>query len=254
VNSYVLDSRVAYLGGVNISARVADWEDAHLRLEGTIAEAAHTSFEHVWAGRYSHGASRLNRRRLLSRQSSFILDGFPTPGFSPMKGAHLRLFSRARRRIWIAHAYLIPDRRTIRLLRKAARRGVDVRVLAPARSDIQATDWALRHVLGRLLRAGVQVRHLGQPMMHTKAVAGDDHHLIVGSANLNRTSFFRNLEIAVWTRDGRIVKPMVERLNMLWDAAVPYTPDEHRRRRRWHRLLGWLAYRLQIWLRSDQAW
>jgi cardiolipin synthase len=250
----VVDERVAYLGGINISARLEDWEDAHVRLEGPIARQARVSFEKVWAGQFPHITFRRGKRRPLHSQRSLILDGFPAPHFSPIKRAHLHLFSRARRRIRIAHAYLIPDHKTIRTLRKAVRRGVDVNVLVPAHSDVSLADWALRHVMGRLLRAGVQVRCQREPMLHAKTSIADDRYVIVGSANLNRTSFFRNLEIALWSRDERIIEPAAERFDLLWDKALPYTLADVQRRGRPRRFLSWLAYRLQFWLPTDQAW
>ncbi len=250
----VIDRRVAYLGGINIGARLMDWEDAQVRLEGPIVRRTHVSFEWVWARRYRRVTFRRADRDAFHNRRNRILDGFPEPAFSPIKKAHLHLFSRARRRIRIAHAYLIPDRKIIRALGKAVRRGVDVDVLVPAQSDVRAVDWAQGHVLGRLLRVGVQVRCLREPMMHTKAALADSHYAIVGSANLNRHSFFRNLEIALWSRDERIVAPLADRFEMLWGRAVPYTLADERRRSRWRRLLSWLAYRLQFWLSAGQAW
>jgi cardiolipin synthase len=250
----VLDDRVTYLGGINIAARLADWEDAHLRLEGPIAHSARASFEKVWADRYRFTLLGRARRRSLHTHRSLILDGFPAPHSSPMKRAHLHMFARARRRIRIAHAYLIPDRKMIRSLRRAVRRGVDVDVLVPSYSDVSAADWALRHVLGRLLRGGAQVRCLHRPMMHTKAVLADDRYAIVGSANLNRTSLFRNLEVAIWSRDERIVKPLAGRFEQLWQNATPYTLADEQRRSHGKRLISWLAYRLQYLLPTDQSW
>ncbi|MBN1489869.1 MAG: phosphatidylserine/phosphatidylglycerophosphate/cardiolipin synthase family protein [Phycisphaerae bacterium] len=250
----VVDDRVAYLGGINISAELADWEDAHVRLEGRIARSARLSFERVWTRRYPRVSLQRTRRHWLHQHRSLILDGFPMPDFSPVKRTHLHLFSRARRRIRIAHAYFIPDRRIIRELGKAVRRGVDVDVLVPAHSDVRFADLARRHVLGRLLRAGVRVRRLAKPMLHTKAALADEHYAIVGSANLNRTSFFRNLEIALWSRDARVVRPLAERFDRLWEVATPYTLADHRRRDRWRQFLSWAASRLQFWLPTDQAW
>lgn len=250
----VVDARVAYLGGINISASLAHWEDAHVRVEGRLATQARDSFEKVWGGRYPRVALRRSGRRALHAHRSVILDGFPAPHFSPLKRAHMHLFQRARQRIRIAHAYFIPDRRILRTLRKAVRRGADVDVLVPAHSDVTAIDWAMRYALGRLLRGGARVRFLPEPIMHTKAVVADDRYAIVGSANLNRTSFFRTLEIVLWTHDEGVVQPLVNRFEMLWARATPYTVADDRRRPWWRRLLSWLAYRVQFWFPADQAW
>lgn len=250
----VVDQRIVYLGGINISARLADWEDAQVRLEGRVARWAHGSFERVWHGRYPRVALRRGRRHSLHRYRTVLLDGFPAPRFSRIKQAHLHLFSRARKRIRIVHAYFVPDRRIIRALRKAVRRGVDVRIIVPAGSDVSMADWARQHVLARLLRVGVSVRRLTQPMLHTKAAVADERYLLVGSANLNRNSFFRNLEIAAWSHDARLIEPVVERFDVLWEKASSCPPDEPRRMTLWRRLRAWAAYRLQFLLRADASW
>jgi len=250
----VVDDRVAWLGGINVASRLADSEDAQIRMEGRIARAVRISFERVWAQHYRGIVLRRPPRGAPQRQRYLILDGFPVPNYSPIKRAHLHLFSRARRRVRILHAYFVPDRKTIRVLRRAVRRGAAVQVIVPLRSDVGAVDWALAHVLGRLLRSQVEVRMHAEPMLHSKVCVTDDRYAIIGSANLNRTSLFRNLEIALWTRDERVVRPLVDRFEYLWERARPYTLDEHRRRGRARRFLSWLAYRLLFWLPANQTW
>lgn len=250
----VIDNRIAYLGGINIAAYLLDWEDAHVRLEGRLARWARASFDLVWRGHFPRLALRRGRERMLYKYRTLLLDGFPAPNFSQIKQAHLHLFSRAREQIRIAHAYFIPDRKVIRSLRRAIRRGVDVQVLVPQSSDVSMADWALGHVLARLLRVGVQVRLLTAPMMHTKAVTADDRYLLLGSANLNRNSFFRNLEIVCWSSEARLVDPVNARFDQLWEQACPYTLAHHSRRALWKRFRSWMAYRLQFLMPANQAW
>jgi cardiolipin synthase len=231
-----------------------DWEDAHVRLEGRLARFARNSFEKVWHGSYPRVSLGSGRHQSLHRYRTLLLDGFPSPQFSRIKRAYLHLFSRARRRIRIIHAYLIPDRKVIRALKRAVRRGVDVEVIVPATSDVRAADWARAHVLARLLQHGIAVRRLAEPMLHTKAALADDRYVIVGSANLNRNSFFRNLEIVAWSHDMRLIEPIRLRFDMLWDKAVPYTLADHLRQSLWRRVQAWAAFRLQFLLPADQAW
>lgn len=250
----VIDEDVAYLGGINISNELAGWEDAHVRIKGRIVQDARKSFETVWNKRYRRLTRHRATRKLLGRAHTIILDGFPAPNLSPIKRAHLHLFGQARRRIRIAHAYLIPDRKLIRVLRRAVRRGVDVHVLVPTHSDVSSVDWARRHVLGKLLRSGVHIRRHSKPLLHSKTAVSDESCAIVGSANLNRASYFRNLEIALWSRDSRIVEPLAERFDLLWESAEPYTLAQHQRRGWFRRFLSSIVYRLQFLLPVDQAW
>ena len=69
--------------------------------------------------------------------------------------AYLHYLQRAQRRVFIANSYFVPDRRILRALARAARRGVDVRIIVPGQSDVDIVRHASRAVWGRLLRAAV---------------------------------------------------------------------------------------------------
>jgi cardiolipin synthase A/B len=83
------------------------------------------------------------------------------------------------------------------VLRLAARRGVDVRVITPRRSNQRFADWVRGCYLRDLQAAGARIELFERRMLHAKAVVVDDHLAIVGSANLDMRSLFTNHEICV---------------------------------------------------------
>ncbi|MBI5449884.1 MAG: hypothetical protein HY940_00850 [Gammaproteobacteria bacterium] len=100
----------------------------------------------------------------------------------------------AERRIWLMTAYFVPSRRTLRALRQAAQRGVDVRLLLPGPvSDHPAIAHAGRRFYSPLLRAGVRVFEYQPRFMHAKAVICDDW-VSIGSSNFDRWNLHWNLE------------------------------------------------------------
>ncbi len=102
----------------------------------------------------------------------------------------------ARQRIWITNAYVVPRGSFLRALGAAARRGVDVRLLAPAHCDIPFMPW-IAAIYGDALRAhGVRVFAYLPRMLHAKTMLLDDLAL-VGSHNLNSRSFLHDLEAEV---------------------------------------------------------
>jgi phosphatidylserine/phosphatidylglycerophosphate/cardiolipin synthase-like enzyme len=91
-------------------------------------------------------------------------------------------------------AYFVPSRRFRKALRRAARRGVDVRLLLPgARTDHPWVRQAARRFYGKMLRNGVQIFEYQPRMLHAKMTLCDDW-LSLGSSNLDRWSFRWNLE------------------------------------------------------------
>ena len=91
-------------------------------------------------------------------------------------------------------AYFVPSRRFRKALRRAARRGVDVRLLMPGpRTDHPWVRQAARRFYGRMLRNGVQIFEYQPQMLHAKVILCDDW-VSVGSSNLDRWAFRWNLE------------------------------------------------------------
>jgi cardiolipin synthase len=114
----------------------------------------------------------------------------------------------ARSRVSVMSAYFVPDRRLRRAFADAVRRGVDVRVLVPARSDLPFVQHASRALYGRLLRAGVRIFEWQAGMMHAKATAVDGAWCTIGSFNVDRRSLVHNLEVGVVVTDRGLAREL----------------------------------------------
>ena len=104
----------------------------------------------------------------------------------------------ARDRIWIVTPYFVPDEMLARALSLAARRGVDVRLIVPARSNHLSADLARESYLRDLHEAGGQVLLYQPVMLHAKAVILDNQLAVIGSANMDNRSLFLNYEVALF--------------------------------------------------------
>src|SRR5262249_51776331 len=96
----------------------------------------------------------------------------------------------------------VPDEMLARALNLAARRGVDVRLIVPARSNHLSADLARASYLRDLHNAGGRVLLYTPVMLHAKLVLFDDQLAVIGSANMDMRSLFLNYEVAlfVWSR------------------------------------------------------
>ena len=105
-----------------------------------------------------------------------------------MSGAY-----QAQQRIWAVTPYFVPDDALLDAWCLACRRGVQVSLLVPQRSNHRLADWARERALRQLVAAGAQV-WLAPGMLHAKAVLIDDELALCGSLNLDARSLFLNYE------------------------------------------------------------
>jgi cardiolipin synthase len=103
----------------------------------------------------------------------------------------------ARSRIWVSTPYFVPDEGLLRALVLAVRRGVDVRVLTPRRSNHLTADLAGASYLRALAREGGRVYSYVPRMLHAKVVLIDDDLAVLGSANMDMRSLFLDYELAL---------------------------------------------------------
>ena len=112
---------------------------------------------------------------------------------------------RVKNHIWITSAYFVPDRRLIRYLKKAAERGVDVRLLFPHKSDFAGVKFAMEGLYHSLLKSNIKIYEYLPSMLHAKILCFDDW-VSIGSANLDHRSLFQDLEAnVILAQEGNIL-------------------------------------------------
>jgi cardiolipin synthase len=182
-----VDGEVAFVGGLNIADEygVPDappgtvaWADVAVEIRGPTA---------AWV----QGAGRRERARTPSGPVRIWLSGLG--GGRRLRRVYARAIASASATLLVAHAYFLPDRRLVRTITAASRRGVAVRLLLPGRSDVALARRATRRLYRRLLGAGVEIREWGLSVMHAKMAVADGSRLLVGSFNLDPLSL-ANLE------------------------------------------------------------
>jgi cardiolipin synthase len=130
----------------------------------------------------------------------------------------------ARRRLWIATPYFVPDEALLRALVLAVRRGVDVRVVVPARSNHRSADYAGASYLRALADAGGKICCYAPTMMHGKAVLVDDAVAVIGSANVDMRSLFFNYEIALFCSSAAEAASLAAWFDTLWPSCGTLAP------------------------------
>ncbi len=253
----VVDDELAFTGGINIGDEYApaphggDWHDLHVRVEGSVARQLARIFHRSWIE--AGGAlfpqpiaptPNAARRPVLAH----TCDNLGLRQRSRMHAEYRHAIRHARERVSIMNAYFIPDQFLRWTLAGAARSGVSVRVIVPARSDVKLVHHASRYLFGRLLRAGVRIFEYQGQMMHAKAGVVDGEWATIGSFNLDRRSMFHNLEAGVVVLDADFAGELEREFEGTLQKCREVVLSQWRHRALSARVLEWFAHLFAYWL------
>ncbi len=218
----VVDSSVGITGGVGIGnewmgktkRRRGHWRDTAVRIEGPAANDMQQAFDAMWERAYKRerrGSHRLTRR---AARGAHLDPATAAPSLvGIIEGEPLRMrIARAlqmqaisaERSIWIANAYFVPSPSEVESLLGAARDGVDVRVLVPARNDHRWVSFLTRRYYRRLLTNGVRIWEWKGTMMHAKTSVVDGRWVRVGSTDFNPLGVAINYELDAVIEDASL--------------------------------------------------
>jgi cardiolipin synthase A/B len=212
----VVDEEVAFLGGYNIgSAYATEWRDTHVRITGPGVWDMKRAFADFWNLNRHHRLRRNDRPLLIETASDWdphirVHKNIPRQWNFPIRSMYLEAIARATRNIWLTTAYFLPDQDFVDSLAEAARRGVDVRILLPLKSNHIVADWISRGYYGQLLTAGVRILRFKDAMVHAKTATIDGSWSTVGTANIDRLSLQGNYEINLEVIDPSFAAVMEE--------------------------------------------
>lgn len=254
----VCDGEVAFTGGLNISDEWlpeeeggGGWHDAVIEVRGPAVPVVEAVFLRTW-NRRSKRRFRLDPRTLVvpapaGDVSVTVVANTELLERFAIRRAALHAIRESRSRVYLANPYFVPDRGFLNDLCRAAGRGVDVRLLVPARSDSLTLDYAARATFPRLLRGGVRIFQQ-KAVVHTKALLVDDEFVSIGSYNLDHFSLAYNLELVVNTLDRRYNEAAAAMILEDVTSGQEITRDTFAAQSLLTRLLQRLAYSLRRWL------
>jgi cardiolipin synthase len=201
----VVDGQVGFTGGLNIgdeylgrSKFFGPWRDTFVKVQGPAVWGLQRVFAEDWDFSADEDLSADEyyplHRPAGSAQVQVAWSG-PDQDIKTIREVYFAAIMRARRRVWLATPYFVPDAGLFDALCLAARLGRDVRVLCPFRPDKWLPHLAGRYYWSELLRAGVKVYQYTNGFMHAKVLLVDDVWSSVGTTNFDNRSLHLNFEV-----------------------------------------------------------
>jgi len=228
-----------WCGGRNLAAEYfegqpdhAAWHDLSFDLQGPLARQAADLFQRDWvfamgAELPSTGVSAAEADAKAApvaapgEPAGQVIASGPDQADDTVQALLVSAAYRARTRIRLVSPYVVLDDALLMALTLAARRGVEVELLLPERSNHRLADIARHRSLRALTSAGVRV-WLAPHMLHAKAAIVDEVLALVGSTNLDSRSLFLNYELMVAFHDAGDIARYTAWLDLERSTARPY--------------------------------
>ncbi|WP_341215062.1 cardiolipin synthase [uncultured Wocania sp.] len=203
----VIDGKIGYVGGINISDEYLNknktkgfWRDTHMCIEGEAVKSLQIHFLSTW--------DFVSDEKLAVYKTFFpevemdkddvalqIAASGPDTDWANIMEVIFTAIVTANDYIYITTPYFVPNEQIITALQIAAKSGVDVRLIVPEKSDSWIVKHASNSFLDALLKAGVKVYKYNKGFVHAKTMVVDDLFSTVGTSNMDYRSFNINFEV-----------------------------------------------------------
>ncbi len=208
----VIDSKVAFLGGINIGdeylglGKLGDWKDCHIMIEGDCVLGLQSVFLDDFSSikKYNNEEiSILNNIERYFKNHNFqgdipmqIIKSGPDSEFPSILQLLIKMVSMAKKSINIITPYFIPSEGLIDALRIAALSGIEISLIFPEKADHFTVNRASQTYLAELKRVGANIYLYNKnAFIHSKLLTVDEKISTVGTANMDIRSFELNYEI-----------------------------------------------------------
>jgi cardiolipin synthase len=220
IRGVVIDGRVGWTGGFGIDdkwlgggQRPGEWRETNVRIEGPAVLQLEAAFIASWSE--ATGVLFTGRATAQAHEGGVVRAGVlytsPTLGSTAAERYLAMSIAGARERLYVTNAYFAPDENFVALLTRAARRGVDVRLLVGGpRTDVRMARLAAHARFDSLLSAGVKVYEYQPTTLHAKTFVVDGLWSSVGTMNFDNRSLALNDESTLMVLDSTAGRRMEE--------------------------------------------
>jgi len=236
----IIDGTIGFTGGVGVWEKFRTWRDTHIQIEGPVVTDMQAAFDAMWTrathdhenekerkeerkkNRRIRKALRKTEQRKMSRNGSEFsyITNNPLPGKRKLYHALVDAIRGAHKNVFIVTPYFVPTSRLARVIRLAAYRGVDVRIIIPKASNHPVVDIGARSYFQGMLDSGVRLYlYTGSSedngMIHSKIAVIDERWTTLGTLNLDTISLLYNFEANIVSTNREFAKEIGE---LFWNS------------------------------------
>lgn len=236
----VIDGRVGYTGGINLSDEYINinspyghWKDSAIKLAGPGVRGLLEMFILNWNG-ISHKPLDFKKYLCCASGPAADVKGGVAPfgdGPDPIykekvgKTVYLNIINSAKEYIYITTPYLICDYELLNALAISAKKGVDVRIITPHIPDKKMVFDCTRSNYPFLMESGVKIYEYTAGFIHAKNFLADDKFAVVGTINMDYRSLVHHFECGVFMYKTDSIMELKDDFNNLFKSQVTHIDE-----------------------------
>ena len=234
----LIDDDITYIGSSNITDNCKAWREFIIRIKRA---KLNEKLEEVFLDNFKlhnfflHSAKR--HIKPIKYETLEIVRDVPSLRFQKIRNKHLHLIRGAKQEVLIETPYFVPDLKTLLTLMNAAKRGVDVKLILPKKSDMTLVDTFTQSLFGKLHKRGVKILFYNKKFSHSKISLIDNKTFSFGSSNFDYRSFRYQYEIAIFGKDEVLLNYVKTHLKESLKDAEEFNYETWRKRPLYKRLL-----------------
>ncbi len=246
----VADGKIAMIGGINIADKyhgtktMEPWLDYAAQIEGKIAEPLQQLCKNIYF-RKKRYAWKQNIFNSGNDTSLRILQNDWLKRKNEISNSYLKSIGNAKKEVVIIGSYFLPGRKLKNTLKKAALKGVKIKLILSGVSDVPMLRRATCYLYSKLLHYNIELYEWDKSVLHAKAAVVDDQWATIGSFNLNQLSSYGSLEMNVEINSTAFTTNFKSHLNGVIAQCEEITFDTLKTKNGIvSKLINWLSYYL----------
>ena len=236
----LIDDQITYIGSANIAAQSLNWRESVLRIQNDITIKFKKVFLDYFKKYQKHFLNKFTYKKNIRYRQIQIIRDMPSIYRQLIKRQYEKMIRKAQTEIIIETPYLIPGFKLRKSLIDASKRGVNVTIIIPRRSDVRLADFLRDKYLGIYYKNQINILFYIPQNLHAKLILSDHKIFALGSPNFDYRSFRYMHEIIITGQDTDVVNLIERHLNETLIDCEPFDFNQWQRRPLIERAFGWV--------------
>jgi cardiolipin synthase A/B len=235
----VIDGQVAFTGGINLADEYINhkevyghWKDTGIKIDGKGVDSYTLMFIQMWnlqsKDKILNFTPYLIAQAKNSKAYTISFTDIPLDNEALTENVYIKLINNAKDYIYITTPYLIINSMMFNALTRAAKSGVDVRILIPGIPDKKVVYNLSKNYAMRLAKSKVKVYTYDGGFIHAKSMVSDDEYSIIGTANLDYRSLYLHFECSTYAKDIKLASEIKQDFLFLVEGKSTLIKDNQK--------------------------